>query len=155
MPRNQARISGRERRRPSGDKAPPSRAMAHRQLRNPYAPMRPFTDDQVEAMHQPALGILETIGMRVIGPEARAIHRRAGAQMNEADMMVRPDRTMVEEFVARAPSVIDFAPRAAERTFRMGDGHVAFAATGGAPRGPAVPRHQRDRLECAGRARDL
>lgn len=133
MSENKARLVGRERRRQPGGATALSRSQSYRHLRNPYAPMRLFSDDQVEVMHRAALGLLETIGMRVLGPETREIYRRAGAQVSEADMMVRFDRAMVEEFVARAPSVIDFAPRGAERAFRMGDGHVAFATTGGAP----------------------
>lgn len=124
------------RRRRRGDNEPQGRAdprHRYRQLRNPFPPVAIFSDDQVETMHQAALGLLETIGMKVLDPLPRAIYRKAGAEVDEATMMVRMDRALVEALVARAPSVIDFAPRGTDRAFRMGAGHVAFATTGGAP----------------------
>ena len=105
----------------------------YRQLRNPFQPVKAFSDDQVETMHQAALGLLESIGMRVLDPVPREIYRRAGAEVDDATMMVRMDRAMVEALMALAPATIDFAPRGADRAFRMGAGHVAFATTGGAP----------------------
>src|SRR3954471_18557321 len=46
----------------------PSRTGSYRHLVNPFTPLRVFSDDQIEAMHQMALRILEELGMRVLLP---------------------------------------------------------------------------------------
>ncbi len=48
--------------------------MDYRRLVNPFEPMRVFTDDQVEAIHQNALRILQEIGIRVLKEEAVIYH---------------------------------------------------------------------------------
>ena len=59
----------------------PSRTGSYRRLVNPFTPLRVFSDDQVEAMHQTALRILEELGMRVLLPEARRVFAAAGAMI--------------------------------------------------------------------------
>ena len=54
------------------------------QVRNPYPPMRILSDDQVEAIHQTSLRILEELGIELMSPEARAVFRAAGADVDEA-----------------------------------------------------------------------
>lgn len=84
-------------------------------------------------MHQAALGVLETIGIRVLMPEARARYRAAGASVDEDGMIVRMDCGMVEELLAKAPAAFDIVPCGPERLVQLGERHVAIATTGGAP----------------------
>src|SRR2546429_2746408 len=65
------------------------RSTRYRNLANPFAPVRIFSDDQVENMHLAALGILERQGMRVLSPRGRAVLAGAGASGGEASQMVR------------------------------------------------------------------
>ncbi|MGH6820219.1 MAG: trimethylamine methyltransferase family protein, partial [Methylocella sp.] len=67
----------------------------YRGLVNPFEPLRVFSDDQVEAIHQNALRLLEEIGMRVLLPAAREKFKAAGAAVNDDTMMAHIDRGLV------------------------------------------------------------
>ncbi len=75
----------------------------YRHLRNPFAPARVFSDDQVAALHEAALAILETQGMKVLSADARSRFQNAGATIDEATQMVRLDRGLVAASLATAP----------------------------------------------------
>src|SRR6201988_3615552 len=65
------------------------RSLRYRNLRNPFEPVRIFSDDHIESMHLAALGILERQGMRVLSPRGRTLLAAAGAAVDEATQMVR------------------------------------------------------------------
>ena len=67
----------------------PVRARNYRDLRNPFAPQRIFSDDQVNALHENALRVLAELGIKVLLPEARNLYRQAGALVDETTEMVR------------------------------------------------------------------
>jgi trimethylamine--corrinoid protein Co-methyltransferase len=113
--------------------APPSRALAYRHIANPFEPLRIFSDDQVEAMHRAALGVLEEIGMRVLLPEARRIFAAAGAEVDEASAMVRLDRGLVESAMAQASSEIELVARNPARSVVIGGRRLAIVPVGGPP----------------------
>ena len=103
--------SHRPRRRPGAESrsAPvPDRSRSYRHLINPFAPLRVFSDDQVAAIHEAALTILENHGMRVLLPEAREAYRRAGATVDESTFNVRLDRGLVTGSLAKANNVKAF-----------------------------------------------
>ena len=129
------RSERRSRRRPAAEEQSrkPERALAYRQLVNPFAPLRVFSEDQVEEMHQAALRVLEELGMRVLLPEARACYKAAGAEVDESSGMVRLDRGLVTEALAKAPGVIDLVARTPDRSIKIGGGHVVFLPVAGPP----------------------
>src|SRR2546429_9524795 len=65
------------------------RSTRYRNLANPFAPVRVFSDDQVENMHLAALGILERQGMRVLSPRGRAVLAAGGAPADRARARLR------------------------------------------------------------------
>src|SRR3569833_2634527 len=69
-----------------------TRSSRYRNLKNPFVTTRVFSDDQVESLHQMALGLLENQGMRVLSPRGRAAFAAAGAQVDESTNMVRLER---------------------------------------------------------------
>jgi len=71
------------------------RSLRYRNLINPFAPVRIFSDDHIESMHLAALGILERQGMRVLSPRGRAVLAAAGASVDETSQMVRLDPGLV------------------------------------------------------------
>jgi trimethylamine--corrinoid protein Co-methyltransferase len=85
--------------------AAPDRA-GYGRLRHPFAPQPGFSDDEIAAMHDTALRVLEDLGLRVLLDEARAIFRQAGAQVDEDSGMVRIGRDMVAAALATAPRSI-------------------------------------------------
>ncbi len=109
------------------------RTRAYRHLHNPFEPMRVFSDDQVAAMHEAALVILETQGMKVLSSDARIRYRDAGAQVDEATQIVRLDRALIAASLATTPHDITLHALDPARHVPLGKGCVAFAPTSGPP----------------------
>ena len=80
-----------------------ARATAYRRLRNPFTPQNAFSDDAVASMHENALKVLETLGIKVLLPEARALYAQAGALVDESTEMVRLGRDIVAAALAGCP----------------------------------------------------
>ena len=77
--------------------------------------------------------VLEEIGMNFLLPEAREILRQAGAEVDGEGPRVRFDRALVEEAVARAPSLVRTRARNPENDLTFGANHINFAPVGGPP----------------------
>ncbi|HVC02172.1 MAG TPA: trimethylamine methyltransferase family protein [Steroidobacteraceae bacterium] len=137
MSERETNAAGRRgRRRPAGAEeahAVFDRTPSYRHLRNPFTPLKVFSQDQVAAMHDAALGMLERQGMKVLSGDAREIYRKAGAQVDEASLIVRLDRALVGACLEKAPREITLHALDAQRHVPLGDGHVAFAPTAGPP----------------------
>src|ERR1700733_10848789 len=129
-------VGRRSRRRPGSadvSHAVFDRTRPYRHLRNPFEPMRVFSDDQVAAIHDAALVILETQGMKVLSADARVLYRNAGAEVDEATLMVRLNRELVSASLATAPHDITLHAVDPERHVPLSNGCVAFAPTSGPP----------------------
>src|SRR5664279_3873735 len=129
-------LGRRSRRRPSGadvSHAVFDRTRAYRHLRNPFAPMRVFSDDQVAGIHDAALVILETQGMKVLSADARARYRNAGAEVDDTTQIVRLARELVGASLAAAPRDITLHSVDPERHIPLASPCVAFAVTSGPP----------------------
>jgi trimethylamine:corrinoid methyltransferase-like protein len=64
-------------------------------LTHPFAPQGVFSEEDIAALHEAALGVLEDLGLRVLLPEARTILAAAGAIV--AEDMVHIGRNIVAE----------------------------------------------------------
>lgn len=82
----------------------------YRSLKNPFLPQPIFSADQVAAIHDTALRVLEQLGVKVLLPEARAILARAGALVDEDSQMVRIGRDIVAAALGSAPKSIRSMP---------------------------------------------
>ena len=98
---------------------------------NPYSPVEVLSDDQVETIIDTALNVLATQGMRFLDPNGRQTMREAGAEIDEAEMMVRLDPDMVREHLANAPSRFGLRARNPERDLSIGDNNIIFGSVGG------------------------
>lgn len=117
--------------------APVERKPDYRRLRNPFSPARVVSDDQVEAIHEAALTVLEDLGMAVLLPEAREILRAAGARV-EGDMVFL-GRDIVEAALSSAPRAITLRAGHPDRDLVLELGSLIFQPGAGAP-------HATDRL---------
>src|ERR1017187_2028272 len=118
-------VGRRSRRRPGSadvSHAVFDRTRPYRHLRNPFTPMKVFSDDQVAAIHQAALVMLETQGMKVLSADARAVYRKAGASVDEASQIVRIDRGLVAASLATAPHEITLHSVDPQRHVPLSDG---------------------------------
>ncbi len=98
---------------------------------NPYSPIEILSADQVEAIIQSALFVLESNGMRFLEPGSRDLMRREGAECSEDDMMVKIDRDLVREKLSHAPSTFALRARNPERNLHIGGSHIVFNSVGG------------------------
>src|SRR5262249_24390551 len=95
-----------------------------KQLTLPYRPIEVLSADQVGAIHDTALTILEEVGMKVLAPKARAYFASAGASVDESDLRVRFDRAMIADLVGKAPGEFMLRARNPAKTVRVGNGHA-------------------------------
>lgn len=75
----------------------------YRKLRNPFVPHSVFSADQINAIHETALRVLEELGVKVLLDEAVKVYRSAGAIVAEDTQMVRIGRELVSAALASAP----------------------------------------------------
>jgi len=123
-------------RRPGGAAAATpavDRARSYRHLLNPFEPLKVYSDDHVQAIHEAALSILEKHGMKVLLPEARIAYRRGGALVDEDTWMVRMDRALVAAALATAPHEITLHAKERAHDMPLFGRHVVFAPTSGPP----------------------
>ena len=102
-------------------------------LRNPLPRLTLISDDEVEALHQAALAILETIGIRCAVKEARDIFAAAGALIDESDGRVRLGREIVEQALKTAPSKLTLTPRNPARACHLGGNSFTTSTVLGPP----------------------
>ncbi|HTV95941.1 MAG TPA: trimethylamine methyltransferase family protein [Steroidobacteraceae bacterium] len=129
-------LGRRSRRRPGAAEASHAvfdRTRSYRHLRNPFEPMKVFSDDQVAAMHEAALVILETQGMKVLSADARVRYAKAGAQVDESGQIVKLDRALVSASLASTPRDVTLHALDPQRHVPLTKGCVAFAPTSGPP----------------------
>jgi trimethylamine---corrinoid protein Co-methyltransferase len=133
-----------QRRRRIGDRrSAPIAQLPWKQLTNPLAPTKLISDDEVEALHEAALTILETVGIRCQVKEARDIFRQAGAQVDEAEAQVRVGRDIIAEALKTVPSTITMTPRNPARSLRIGGADLVTAAVLGPPNCSDLERGRR------------
>jgi trimethylamine--corrinoid protein Co-methyltransferase len=102
-------------------------------LRNPFPPMEPLSADQVEAIHEASLDVIENLGLEVNGDRALTLYERAGADVDRSTEMVRMDRGLVMDLMSTVPSEFTLTPRNPDRTITLGGNHINFGLVSGPP----------------------
>ncbi|HVW56487.1 MAG TPA: trimethylamine methyltransferase family protein [Rhizobiaceae bacterium] len=104
-----------------------------RPVRNPWPPMAILSEDQIEAIHEASMHILENFGIEVMSPRALALFEKAGATVDCASQNVRLDRGLVAEALKTAPSLYRLTPRNPERKIVLGGNNINFTLVAGPP----------------------
>ena len=91
-------------------------------LENNSPPLELLSVDQLEAIHEASLSLLEEQGLEVMGARARGLFKAAGAQDNND--VVCLDRALVLELIEKAPSSFTITPRNPEKKPAGGRGTV-------------------------------
>jgi trimethylamine---corrinoid protein Co-methyltransferase len=112
---------------------PAPRAVDYRTLRHAFPPQAILSTDQVAALHEAALGVLEDLGIRILHPEACALLAGAGAIVDDGTKMVRIGREIVEAALAAAPRRIRLLAANPARARDYAEGELLFAAGAGCP----------------------
>ena len=105
--------------------------LPYRPFRHRFRPIEVMDEEQVEAIHDAAMTILENTGLRILDPEARRILRSGGFDVDDAGEIVRFDREGIAELARKAPSGTSVRGRNPEKRVPIGDGHMAITAVGG------------------------
>jgi len=128
-----ARSGGRRGRRDGGGASPAVEQPAWRQPRNPYKPVDVVSADQLEAIHQSSLRVLEEIGLDILSSEAKSILKAAGADVAADGDRVRIDRGLVDQVIGKPPPEFTLHARNPDRSVKVGGPWAAFCAVASAP----------------------
>jgi len=104
-----------------------------RNYRNPYKPIEVISADQVEAIHNASMRVLEEIGIDFLDAPSRERLKKAGADVEAGSQRVRFDRAMVLELVAKTPSEVMLHARNPERNLTFGGNRINFGSVASAP----------------------
>ncbi len=120
-----------------GRKAAPEQVVAihqleRKQLRNRFAPLEALDQEQLEFIHDISLRIVEQVGIEVLGDQALALFRKAGASVDD-NGVVRMDRHQLLEIVAQAPESFTMTPRNPEQAIQIGGNVINFGLVSGTP----------------------
>lgn len=129
-------------RRTASDAAP-KRKVDYRNLKNPFPPMKVFTDDRIAAIHAASLSVLEDLGIKVLLPEARKVFKAGGAKVDDDSEMVFIGREMVEAAVESAPKSFRLMAGSRARDLQMELGSLIFQPGAGAPHATDLERGRR------------
>lgn len=111
---------------PTGIEQPP-----FRRIFNPYPPMRAVSDDELEAIHQASLTVLEEIGIDFLLPEARDRLKAEGQRVDGE--RVRFDRGFIEERIRTIPSSFTLHARNPARNVGVGGNEIVVCQIASAP----------------------
>ncbi len=122
---------GRRGRRAGRDSGVP--APAKPQPRLPFAPVPAVSADELEAIHEASLTVLEEIGMDFLHDGARQILKEAGARVEANSLRVRFPRELVEAQIGLAPRSFTLHARNPARALEIGGNALAFCSVASAP----------------------
>ncbi|MEM7209905.1 MAG: trimethylamine methyltransferase family protein [Pseudomonadota bacterium] len=109
------------------------RQLPRQQIRSPFAPLTPLSEDQLEAVHDASMRLLEEQGIEVMSEKARSLFKQAGAEVDESTQIVRGPREMFLEAVAKAPSQFTLTPRNPDNAIVLGGDVINFGVVSGTP----------------------
>ncbi len=107
--------------------------LARRDVQSPWVPMALLSDDQIEAIHEASMHILENLGIEMMSATACDLFARSGAEVDHDTMTVRIDRGMVDEALKTAPAVHTLTPRNTTNRITLGGNHINFTLVAGPP----------------------
>ncbi len=102
-------------------------------LRNAFPPLAPLSQDQIEAIHDASLRLLEEIGIEFQGAAACETLRKAGATVEASSGLARIPRAVVLAALKTAPASFTLTPRNPARAVHVGGNHVSFGLVAGPP----------------------
>ncbi len=123
------RTGGRDRTRSAAATRIEQPAFAQVRRRFPATPV--VSDDEIEAIHDASLDVLEQVGMDVLDTDARTLLVDAGATA-DGDRL-RFDREMITELIRTCPAEFTIHARNPAHNVRIGGDNVVFTAVASPP----------------------
>ena len=119
--------------RGSGTVRPALSTAQYRALKHRFAPTPVVSEDELESIHNASLTVLEEMGIDVLHEGARAIMKKAGADVKDGSERVRFDRNLILQTIKTCPSEFTLHARNPERNIRIGGNNLAFAQVASPP----------------------
>ncbi len=104
-----------------------------RQPQRRFPPTEVVSADELEAIHNASLTVLEEIGMDFLEPQARALLQAAGADVRAGSERVRFDRHFILDKIKTAPAEFTLHARNPAHNLRFGGDNVIFAQVASTP----------------------
>ena len=142
MSERSAHSGGRRSRRRVGNAKTQVRTVDYHNLKNPFGSQTVFSADDVWAVHNNALRILEELGINFLLPTARERFAMAGALVDDDTQIVRIGRDVVGYALKEAPTSFTLRGGCAERDLVLAPGRLSFMSGSGCPH---AYDHQRGR----------
>jgi len=92
-----------------------------------------LSEDEIEAIHNASLEVLESTGIKVMSGKALDILKEAGAKVDYGKNLATIPRNLVEEALERAPKTIKYCARNPKYDFVLNKQEPHFCASGGPP----------------------
>jgi len=102
-------------------------------LTNSFKPLEVLSEDQVMAIHEASLSLLQETGMEFMGPEARNLLRKACAKVDDSTGLVQLPRELIAEGLKSTRPSFTLTPRNPARRLHVGGNHVSFGLVAGPP----------------------
>ena len=90
------------------------------------APVTPIDEDDIQAIHNASMKVLEDVGVLFLNDAALRVFDKNGCKVDWDSKRVRMDRAFVTEQVAKAPSHITVTPRNPDRALIFWRRHFNF-----------------------------
>lgn len=95
-----------------------------------HIPYNPLTRQEIKAIHETSMRVLEEVGFEVREPEAFELFKKIGASVDSENRIVYLKEKMVRELISAVPSKITLYGRENKHNIKLGSGNVYFG-TGG------------------------
>jgi trimethylamine---corrinoid protein Co-methyltransferase len=105
----------------------------YRSLKHRFPPTPVVSEDELEAIHDASLTILEEMGMDFMHAGAREILKKAGADVREGSERVRFDRNLILQSIKTCPSEFTLHARNPARNVQIGGKNLVFAQVASPP----------------------
>ena len=109
----------------------PYLSMPKRQITNPHPPYEIATEAQIARIHDASMKILENTGIRFMDDEAMALWDAAGAKVDHKMQHVWPDRGLIAELIAKAPTSFTARARNPVNNRIIGGNNINFYPNAG------------------------
>ena len=133
-----AEVSSEPRRRRGGARGNPQAGhggsipqLPKRQLKRMFPATNLLSADEIESIHHASLRVLKEIGMDFMHEDARAILKKAGADIDGERVRFEPE--MIDEALAHAPETFTLHARNPVNNMEVGGNNMAFGTVGSPP----------------------
>ncbi|MBC8365016.1 MAG: trimethylamine methyltransferase family protein [Actinobacteria bacterium] len=137
MSKRRGRLSGRARTRDVVAEQPP-----WEQPRMRLEPTRAVSDDELEAIHQASLRVLQETGIDFLDDTARRQLADAGADVDGDRVRFEPE--LVERLISTAPAQFTLHGREPHRNLTLGGDHIVYTSVASPPFVTGLGRDRRD-----------